>query len=462
MEKLWQPKLSAGTKPLYLAIVKALADDIAANRLSIGTRLPTHRELADSLGLAIGTVTRAYDEAEKRGLIHGAGRRGTFVGSASGEVSPGTNPFIPESPLIDLSIYYPSAAENPDLPTALRQLSRRRQTQWLLQYTPAEGLEHHRAAGAKWIGKLGMAVDPRSVIVTSGAQHALTVILSAVASPGELVLAEALTYPGLKGVAELLGLRVMGVPIDDEGIIPRELDRICEQNKVRALYCIPTMHNPTNAIMSEARRKEIALVAKKHSVFIIEDEINRALHPKPPSFVSSFALDTSFLIASVSKAVAAGLRVCFVRAPSEWIVRLGDVVRTTTLMTSPISLELFAHWLEDGTVDDTIRRRRAEAGVRQRIVSELFRHGSFGGQQFSFFVWLPLGDGWNAADYALEARARGVSVAPSQLFAIDESEAVNAVRICLGGTVSRETLRKALTTLAKIIEVPPTSGFTSM
>jgi len=222
------------------------------------------------------------------------------------------------------------------------------------------------------------------------------------------------------------------------------------------------MQNPTNVIMSEKRRKEIAEVAKKHSVYIIEDAINRALHPKPPSFLSSFAPETSFLIASVSKAVAAGLRVCFVHAPSEWVGRLSDNVRTTTLMISPISLELFAHWLDDGTVDDTIRMRRAEAGVRQKIASEIFKGQRVGVHPFSFFVWLPLGEGWTAADFTLEARSRGVSVAPSQLFCVDESEPVNAVRICLGGTVSREQLRKALKTLAEIIEAPPTSGFTSM
>ena len=83
MTKQWQPKLQPGRQPIYLALTEAIADDITSGTLTEETRLPTHRELADTLGVAIGTITRAYAEAEKRGLIRGEGRRGTFVGESS-------------------------------------------------------------------------------------------------------------------------------------------------------------------------------------------------------------------------------------------------------------------------------------------------------------------------------------------------------------------------------------------
>jgi DNA-binding transcriptional MocR family regulator len=459
MTTSWEPKIKSSGRPLYLAIVDALAEDIATGALPAETRLPTHRDLAEQMGVAIGTITRAYIEAEKLGLIHSEGRRGTLVGRAGGRSPALVSLLEPDSSLVDLARYAPSVTEDPDLLLALRQLSRRAQARWLLQYVPSAGLAHHREAGAAWIGRLGLQADPASIVVTSGAQHALTVILALIAQRGDVILAESHTYPGVRSVTDLLGLEMVGVPIDGDGILPDDLESICRSRKVRALYCSPTFQNPTNVIVSEGRRRAIAEIASRHGVLVIEDAINRALVPDPPPLIASLIPDLCFLVASVSKAVAAGLRVCFVKTPSGWESKLADTVRTTVLTLPPLTLEIFAQWMGDGTVDETVRRRRNEGRARQQLAAEVFPGRNIGSQPTSYFLWLQMGDVWTANRFALEARNRGISVAPARMFAVDEAQAQNAVRLCLGGTVTRPALRSALETLADILNKPPQGGF---
>ena len=203
----WKPDLQKNDTPLYLAIVRTLEEDIGSGKLQPESRLPTHRELADSLGVAIGTVTHAYLEAEQRGLVHGRGRRGTFVGRSPAKDGGLSVLLEAGSRVVDFSKNYPLYSEDPDLAAAIRQLGRKMDVQKFLQYPPPAGLPHHRVAGSRWIDRMGMKVDPASVIVTSGAQHGLMVVFSAIARRGDVVLTDEYTYPGIKAVAEISTFR---------------------------------------------------------------------------------------------------------------------------------------------------------------------------------------------------------------------------------------------------------------
>ncbi len=202
----WLPDLTDRSGPRYLAIADCLADDVRLGRLAEGERLPTHRDLADSLGLTVGTVSRAYAEAERRGLLHGEVGRGTFVGGMAGGwelPSPGAS----DPAVVDLGLNLPLYAQDPDLGDALRTLSKRRDLHELLSYQPFAGSDRYRRAGAQWIARHGLDVDPANVIVTGGAQHAIAILLGTLCRAGDVVLTEPLTYPGLKSVARLLGPR---------------------------------------------------------------------------------------------------------------------------------------------------------------------------------------------------------------------------------------------------------------
>src|SRR5437762_14239985 len=158
---IWRPDLRRRSGPRYAAIAEALAEDAAEGRLRPGVRLPTHRDLAGTLGVTVGTVTRAYAEAARRGLVSGEVGRGTFVRAVAG---PALSAPPPDGrALIDLSANLPPAGaegvEAATLSRTLAALARRRDLARLLAYPPEGGLPSHRAAGAEWVGRAGLAVE---------------------------------------------------------------------------------------------------------------------------------------------------------------------------------------------------------------------------------------------------------------------------------------------------------------
>ena len=269
---IWKPHQLNQDQPLYLAIAQALAEDIQSRNLSPGDRLPPQRELADAIGVTLGTVTRAYEEARKKGLIKGEIGRGTYVARQLPEPKPlRVNADHPPGH-IDLTCAYPIYGVDPELAPVLRMLADRPDVQTLMCYQPSEGLYRHRAAGASWIRRMGLDASPENIIVTNGAQHANTAVFGLLAGPGDTILTEALTFPNIKSVAALMHLNLEPVAIDDQGLVPEAFEAACRNSRVRALYCIPTLHNPTTAIMPESRKKKIVAIARDHDVAIIEDE----------------------------------------------------------------------------------------------------------------------------------------------------------------------------------------------
>jgi DNA-binding transcriptional MocR family regulator len=437
-----------------MAITDALARDIASGHLPAETRLPTHRELADEMKVAVGTVTRAYAEAEKRGLIYSLGRAGTFVGSARSGGLRLVNAYEQPSDLIDLTRYRLAVSEDPDLLTTFRKLSRRSANQSLLQYTPPGGLRHHRKAGAAWIARLGREVAPHSVVLTAGAQNALNIVLSMIARRGDWVVAESHTYPSLPALAELHGLNLIAVDCDDEGPLPDAFEAICRQKKPRSLFTNPTLNNPTSITVSEARRRQIASIAVRHEVLIIEDAVNHALSSDPPPLFCSIAPEITFLIASLSKVLAAGLRVCYMVGPSHTTARLQELVHTSVHIVSPICLEIAAMWISDGTAERTLALRRNECRTRYEIAMEVLGERKLITSCEAYSGWLELPPPWTAKEFVLEAFARGVKLSPAESFAVEKEKAGNAVRICLGGNTSRESLRRGLLIIRDMLDKP--------
>ena len=316
---MWTPNLAADASPRYRAIADQLGRDIASGNLAAGARLPTHRALATQIGVTVGTVSRAYAEAARLGLISGEVGRGTFVREQPLSETPFDIPDDEREALIDLSrnVPDPSAAAAP-LREALAALTRSAELVDLLDYLPSAGSARHRAAGASWVGRSGLATNADEIVVTGGAQHAMWLALATLAKPGDTVLAAELTYPGLIGLTRLLRLRLEGLALDEEGIRPDALEAACRAHAPRVLYCIPTNQNPTAAVMSEGRRREIAAIAQRYDLALIEDDICGFLQADAPLSLSSFAPEQSFYVTSLSKCIAPGLRVGFLRAPSAY------------------------------------------------------------------------------------------------------------------------------------------------
>jgi len=459
---MWAPRLeSTPKKPLYLALADALSHDIAEGTLRPGARLPTHRELADRLAVTVGTVSRGYAEAARRGLLSGEVGRGTFVRAAEAE-SVSDEPETEEA-LVDLTLNHPPQPElgsaRRALEATLVDLARGRDLGRLLGYPPDGGAPSHREAGARWLERSGLEAPPERVLVCSGSQHGLTVLLTSRFQPGDLILSESLTYPGLKAVASLLHLRLEGLPLDESGLRADAFEDACRRLRPRGLYCVPTIQNPTSSVMSDARRGEIAEIARRHDVAILEDDIHALLPESRPLPIASFAPERSYYITSTSKSLAPGLRIAFILAPPGEAARLAAAIRATTWAAPPLMAELAARWIGDGTADRLLAERRAEAAARQRLARERLAGFEFRAHPFGYHLWLALPEPWRSEAFVARARSRGVAVTPSEAFVVGRAPAPHAVRLGLGAVASRAALERGLERLAATLREPADPGF---
>jgi DNA-binding transcriptional MocR family regulator len=459
---IWERIAENGDEPIYVAIADAIAKDVDSGELSPGAQLPTHRELAQRLGVTVGTVTRGYAEAERRGLVVGEVGRGTFVrGRESLDDHGWGSPRADEAAhYIDLSLSTPwvppDGRDGRRLAATLRAVAEAEpDLDDLLRYAPESALERHRAAGAAWLTRLGLEVAPSRVVVTGGAQHALHVILSSYLGPGETLLTEELTYPGLKAVTQMIGVRLRGVALDEEGLVPESLDRACQETGARAVYCVPTLQNPTCATMSPMRRLAIAEVARRHDLLVLEDGVHAGVTGDGLPAIASVAPERTFYLATLSKSVAFGLRVSFIAVPDDAVERVRAGVRATIWMAPPLMLEIATRWLADGTAEQMAREKRDELAARHAMVREVLGQHEYRWSPGAHHIWLQLEEPWRSQEFVAVARQNRVRVAGAEAFAIGRREVPHAVRVSISGVPDRERLRRGLELLSGIVAGRP-------
>jgi len=434
---IWSPRLPDSRAPIYGRIADALERDVRSGMLVGGSQLPTHRQLARALGITPVTVTRAYAEAARRGLVESSTGRGTFVRTARRELA--------AAPADDLDLA--TNTVNVPIPPPTPAVLQRAGTM-LVQglYATGAGAERHRAAGAAWIRR---GTDPARVVVTAGTQHALFLALAATTKPGDTVLTEALTYHGAKAAAALLHLRLEPVALDRYGIVPDAIERAARGRSAKVLYTIPTLHNPTGTIMPEKRRREIAAIAERLGLTIIEDDVSGFLLEKTPLPVAAFAPDRTLFITGLGKAIAAAMRVGYLVAPDALLPRVHGALAGNILFSSPVVAEIASTWIEDGTAAKIAAQKRAEVALRSRIARRIFPDAS--GDLRAMHLWVGLAKTWTADAFVEEARRRRVRIASASSFAVT-ADVPRAVRISIGSPASAAEMESGLHVLAGIGE----------
>ena len=437
----------------YLTIANSIARAVETGRIKPGSRLPTHRSLATKENVTIGTVSRAYDELYRRGLVVGEVGRGTFVRSLPTEAVRFGEHDDASNDAIDLSLNLPvPGAHSAELERVIAELTKRGRIGGLLGYAPHLGTSRHRAVGAEWIGRSGLRASPDEVVVTNGAQHAIFVALSTLARPGDVVLTEALTYPALKAIANTLHLQLEGVGIDNQGLRPEALVEACEKHRPKALYCMPTVQNPTASVMNDQRRRRIADIAQTNRLAVIEDDTYGFFAPDAPPPITARLERLGFYITTLSKSVAPGVRIGYLRAPRSSIPGVSNAVMATNWTVSPITAEIAAAWIEDGAADAAVKWRRREARARCDMVAKILgRNVARAIISSALHFWMPLPAPWRADEFVREARMRGVILSPPELFVVGRASAPHAIRICLGATRDRETLGRGLAVIAGLL-----------
>jgi DNA-binding transcriptional MocR family regulator len=295
-------------------------------------------------------------------------------------------------------------------------------------YTVDVGLPRYRAAGAHWLRHKEFVPNAEQIVCVNGGQHGLLCALMGLFKAGDTLVTEHLTYPGLISVARQLGIKLIGIRIDDEGLMPDDLEEVCRNHRVSALYCTPTIQNPTAAVMSVARREAIAEVCRQHNLLIFEDEAHAVLAQQRPLPLSHFAPERSVLIGSLSKAVSAGLRVGYLHAPQPLIGRLSAAVRGTCWMASPLSLEVASLWIENGMAEQLLGQQIAEIGRRKALVSGLLEGLPYKTHPHSPHFWIEVPEPWRASQIAEELKENNYLVATAEAFAVGHGAVPQFIR----------------------------------
>jgi DNA-binding transcriptional MocR family regulator len=446
----WVPTLSEWSGPAFRRIVDALAADIAGGRLKRGEQIPTHRALAQTLGLDLTTVTRAYGEARRRGLIEAQVGRGTFVS----ETSARTADNIPQRIKIDLAMNIPPQPVEASLDVHIAQgLEAIRQATGFsahLNYQRPGGSDEERDLAARWLRRRVPDARGERLLVYPGNQAILFNALLSLAARGDVVLTEALTFPGMKAAAEQLGVRLVGVEMDAEGIRPDALKRACKAHKPKAVYLTPTLHNPTTATMSPKRRAAVADIIRASKTMLIEDDAYGWLAPNVAP-IANLIPERTYLAVGLSKCIAPALRVSYLLVPdaaAEQAMR--DALAANLLMPAPLMVALVHQWIGAGVADQIILAIRNEATARQRLAARFLKGLPYAAAPHGHHLWLPLPPRWRRTEFLRRVLDRGLAVVADDAFAADAASAP-AVRVSLGAARTRAELAQGLQALAETL-----------
>lgn len=445
----WHPRIETGDGSLHRRIVAALESDIASGALLPETRLPTHRRLAELLGVGLGTVTKAYSEAEAKGLLTARVGRGSFVASSHAQrdkareegIDLGRN--LPPTPHAEAS-----------LADTLLRLRRRADLQSHLDYPPPAGVEAHRKAAAHWLEATAnwQHLDWQRLICCAGAQQAIAISLAAACRPGDSLIVEAATFTGVKALAAHMDYRLVGAAMDSEGVMPDALDRAAAQSGARVAYLQP-LQNPTARIMSAKRREAIVAVARKRNLWLVEDDLYAAYASDlelPP--LAALAPERVFYVNGLSKSLTPGLRIGYCIPPQN-----GDGTEHCLAALRAIAFGppvwgglLAAQWIEDGTARKILDSHRAAFAARtQSALNILGAAAERPKNRTATHLWLPMSE-IDAERAASRALREGVQVMSPNAPLVSGSKD-HGIRVCLGAPPTLQILEDGVRVLARAL-----------
>ena len=412
-----------------------------------GAKLPPHRDLAHRLGIGIGTVTAVYGEAARQGLLTAAVGRGSFVADATAARA--------NDGMILLAHNIPTLRfAQRRFAQTFSKLRNRADLMDCLEYAPAAGHERHRRLGAAWIRRTSALADARHerLIVTTGAQQAMTLALDTLCQRGDTIMTEAATYFGVKSIAEVGGYKLSGLAMDSEGILPEDLDRAAARG-AKVLYTLPTLQNPTGRTMSFGRRQQIAKIARDRDIWIVEDDIYSAYAMgTAPVPIAALAPERCIYISGTSKALAPGLRTGYVIAPNDdMFENMLRLIRARIYAPATMGAMIASQWIEDGTADEVVEELLAEMAARNAMAAEALGGAMEPSSDHRCpHIWLPMPE-LEAERMTSRALRGGVELTPPSAPVVDPLS-ISGVRICLGGAPDRDTMAQALQVVANALD----------
>ena len=435
----------------YRRIADRVEAAVRDGRLRPGDRLPPQRVFARRHRIANSTAIRVYGELARRGLVVGEVGRGTFVRAAPPLPGPALAEATGAAP-VDLQLNYPVAEGQSELMArALAALARPDVlAEAVSGPAAATGTPEAREAAASVLARPGWAPDPESVLFAGNGRQAIAAALSALVPPGGRLGVEALTYPLVKAVADRLGIRLVPLALDAEGVRPEALAATHRVTPLAAVYLQPTLHNPLSATAGEGRRAELAELLRRLDLTAVEDTTWAFLVPDAPAPLAAFAPERVLLVDSLSKRLAPGLTVGYLVVPARLRAAAGDALRSGAWTAGGLALAAATRWAGDGTVAEAVAAKRADTAARHALVLRHLGGHAVRTSPHAYYCWWELPAPWRAETFAAAAAERaGVAVTPGSAFAVGPGTAPDAIRVGLASP-PRAVLDGALGRLAAL------------
>ncbi|WP_411070861.1 PLP-dependent aminotransferase family protein [Streptomyces sp. cmx-4-25] len=440
----------------YRRIADRVEAAVRDGRLRPGDRLPPQRVFARRHGIANSTAIRVYGELARRGLVVGEVGRGTFVRAAPPPSGPALVEATGTAP-VDLQLNYPVAEGQPELMArALASLARPGVLAGVLaRPAAADGTPEARDAAATVLAGPGWAPAPGSVLFAGSGRRAVAAALSALVPPGGRLGVEELTYPPLKALAERLGIRLVPLALDAEGVRPGALAAAHRTSPLAAVYLQPTLHNPLTATAGEERRAELAALLRRLGLTAVEDATWAFLDPAAPAPLAAHAPEHVVLVDGLSKRLAPAPTVGYLVVPGRLRAAVAEALRSGAWTADGFALAAATRWAGDGTVAEAVAAKRADAAARHALVVRRLAGQAFRTSPHAYFCWWELPAPWRAETFTAAAAARaGVAVTPGSAFATGPGATPCAVRVGLASP-PRAVLDDALARLAALAAAGP-------
>jgi len=462
----WLPDISSGSGPLYVRLADRIEHDIDAGMLAAGTRLPPQRNLAYDIGVTIGTVSRAYALARERGLVSGEVGRGTYIlgerpGAPAGNqtnlrISPGYSPPARDGILRFDTTAAPEIGIGPVLERLTVEICREHpgEVATYIRSIPA----HWQEAGQRWLARAGWEPRHEDVVPTLGVHSAIMSVVAATTAPGDRILFEPLTYASVARSVALFGRRPTVVAADREGVLPEDLERVCAQQHPKLLFVMPGLQNPTLSVMGRRRRQEIAEVARRHQLTIVEDTIYGVMLKDELPTIASIAPELVFHVGGLSKAVSAGLRGGWVACPPGYASRINVAHKMLTGGKPFLMAETVARVVNSGTAFELMERTRTDVAARVMLAREIFSGCDVHLHEAAPFLWLNLPEPWLSGTFKAAAAAESIAIDEEDEFKPARSDtAFHGVRIGFTTEPDHARVRDGFATLRRLLDQGPSA-----
>ncbi|WP_274034221.1 aminotransferase-like domain-containing protein [Streptomyces sp. MMBL 11-1] len=438
----------------FRSVADAVAAEIAAGRLREGERLPPQREFARRHAIADSTAARVYRELARRGLTVGQVGRGTFVREAPGAPAPAPALSEPADSRVDLELNHPVVPEQAGLLAAgLEKLVRSGHLESVLRPVGAAGTPAAREAAADLLTRGRWRPDPERILFAGNGRQALSAAVAALTRPGARLGVEEFTYPVLKSIAARLGVTLVPLAIDEDGLVPEAVEEAHRADPLHAVYVQPVLHNPLSLTMPARRLDHLADVLLTSGISAVEDAVWAFLRDDLPPLASR-AAERTVLVDSLSKRLSPGLSLGFAVAPEAMAGRVAGALRSGGWTPMRFPLEAMVRWQEDGVVATLVRAKQREAGARQELAHRHLGDFRTRGAPSSYYRWWELPSPWRADTFVAAAARHGIAVTPAAAFSAGRPRGPQAVRLGLASP-TREVLSRALATLADLARSAP-------